>query len=935
MLLWLTLLLSQGTLDRWEAHFARGEWHASLDQAVLAIAEDSASADAWAALALSEAVLDSVPLARLHAATALSIDSTSAAAWSAWGRVLLPEDPASAMEAFRRSLELDGGFILSSVGLAHAHVVQGDFAAAHLILDEALRRDPGWISLWLESLQTLVYQEEYEKGLALAEAALELWPGSPLILIEKGWILECLYKYESAAEAYRSAALLDPEDTEGLIALGLMHESRGEYGAAMKAYRDAEARDPGYAWLQGEMALCLESAGNPEGAMALYLRGIELDPGYAFAMYRMGCLCEDLGRPEEAIGWFTRCVESDPAFVDAWISIGLHHEDGGSLAEAEAAYREALAQDPDNSWTWGELGAVLEQQGRAAEAAEAYEQGVEIFPDYIWAWEQRGILYEDEGDLEAAAAWYLLATESTVPSAWLLGELGYVLEQQHDPDSARIFYTRALAMDSAYVFGLMRLAPLEADAGRIEEALALWERFRAAGGDEFVALGETVLLLERSGRRSEADSLGALLLADYPSAWIDIAYRYFFTDPRRALELAERADSIGFGGDALCWTDLAVLYGGLEREESAEACFDTASVLAPGDGEVWMRWGDHLFELDRNAEAAEKYREAVVLDSLSFDAWSRFGEALLFSSQYVEARSALEHALELEPRSQWVLAYMGLLYEQTGDPALALDYYFQSLSVSPGYDYTESRIREITDTGFDLEWNRKSSRTVNMSVWADTRAENGNLRERAYTIGGSFSYQYDRAGSLVSLDADYTLLETEEVYESDYTWASATLSIERKYSEYFSIEASSYWDRQPRTVRPWQISSYLSLGYNRWLTDWLWLSPTLGVGLVDTHWSSGTASRRTDVMSFYGSLALWLETKDSPLPELWVWGDFYSPPEDPGGLITNSLIELTLDVWDPLSLTLGYSVAYTRRPLFSYWEQYDTEVYSRLNVRLI
>jgi tetratricopeptide (TPR) repeat protein len=935
MLLWFGLLLSsQGGLEGWRTEYSGGDWQASLDQALLALGEDSTAAESWAALAFSEAVLDSIPAARSHAMTALALDSTSAMAWGAFGRVLLPEDIESAVEAFSRSLELDSGFVLSSVGLAHAYVVQGNSVDASAVLEEALHRDSGWISLWMESIQTLMFEQESDKALQLADSALGLWPDSPLLLIEKGWILESLCKYESAAEAYETAALLDPEDTEALIALGLMYESLCDYGKAMKAYRGAEDRDPAYAWLQGEMALCLESAGNPEGAMAFYIRGIELDPAYAFAMYRLGCLYEDLGNPDEAILWFSRCVESDPTFVDAWISIGLHHEDQGNLAEAEEAYRDALEQDPANSWTWGELGAVLEQMGRTGEAAEAYEQGVTIFPDYIWAWEQRGILYEDEGDLEAAAAWYLQATQRTEPSSWLLGELAYVLEQQEHPDSAMVFYYKAITMDSTYIFGLMRLAPLEAGAGRIDAALTLWERFRQAGGDEYVAMGETVLLLEGLGRQAEADSVDALLLSSYPSAWIDIAYRYFFTDPTTAAELADRAEASGFSGDPLLWTDLAVLYGGLGREEGAEACFDTAISLSPDDADVWMRWGDFLFENDRDDEAAEKYREAVRLDSLSFDGWSRLGESLLFAKRYEEARAALGTALELDPGSQWVLAYMGLVYEQTGDPGTALDYYFQSLSVSPGYDYTETRIREITDTGFDMEWNRKSARMLNISMWADTRAENGNLREREYTVGGTFSYQYDPAGSLVSLETDYSLLETTEDYESDYTWSSATLSLERKFSEFFSMEVSSDWDRQPGTVRPWQISSYFSLGFNRWITDWLWVSPTLGVGLVDTHWSSGIASRRTDIMSLYGSLALWLEAKETLLPELWLWGDFYSPPEDPDGLITNSLVELTFEVWDPLSLTLGYSVAYTRRPLFSYWEKYDTEVYSRLNVRL-
>ena len=928
------VLLIASDLTEWESHFSGGKWEPSLEAAEMTLASDSSSAEAWAALSFSMSVMSMQDEALTSAERALAEDSSSALAWGALGRATLSFDTDAAFEAFTISLGLDPSMPLSTVGLAHILVMDGSYNEASDLLDQAFLIDPSWLSLWLEKIQVLQYLDEFGAAREMASEALERWPDSYQVLLEYGWIMEMLGKPDSAEETYRRVAELYTEDTEALISLGLMYESMWSYGEAVKTYREALDRNPGYSWLLGEMGLCFESAGNPDAAAGSYFEAWELDPGYAFAAYRLGYLAEEESDTESALEWYSACTAADPSFVDAWISIGLLNEDIGDLEAAETAYRSALEQDPGESWTWGELGAVLEQLGRYEEAGEAYETGVALFPDYIWAWEQRGILLENMDQLEEAAAWYLLATERTDPGPWLLGELGFVLEQLELVDSAMVYYREAIAVDSTYLFGMMRLAPLESSEGRTSVALGIWDDYLAAGGDQSTAMTEQVLLLESLGRMEEADSLTEFIAAEHLSAWVDMAYRYAVTDPDHALEICARAEADGMGGDGFLWSDLAVLYGSLEEHELAQSSFTRATELSPEETGIWYEWGYYLFNEDLDEEAADKYRIMVGLDSLSFDAWSSLGEATLFSEQYDEASFALERALELDTRSQWVLAYIGLVYEQTGYPDKALDYYFRSLSVSPGYDYTETRIREITDTGFDPEWNRRQTRRFNASLFVDTRAENGNVRERQYSVGAEISYDYDGRGSLVSLEADYALRETNEAHLNDFTWASTRISLERVLSGQFSAEVSSYWDRQPGTVRPWQISSYMSLGYDSWVTDWLWVSPTLGIGLVNTHWSSGLESRRTDRTTMYGSVALWLEFEETLWPALWLWGDFYQQPDNAEELITNGLAELTFDVWDPLSLTLGYSVAYTRRPLFSYWEKYDTELYSRLNVRI-
>ncbi len=81
-------------------------------------------------------------------------------------------------------------------------------------------------------------------------------------------------------------------------------------------------------------------------------------------------------------------------------------------------------------------------------------------------------------------------------------------------------------------------------------------------------------------------------------------------------------------------------------------------------------------------------------------------------------------------------------------------------------------------------------------------------------------------------------------------------------------------------------------------------------------------------------MSVWLTNDDSIWPSLWLWGNFYIPPEESEKTLMNAFAELSFEMWDPFSLTLGYSAGYERTPAYEYWEKYDTEFYSRLNLRL-
>ena len=163
-------------------------------------------------------------------------------------------------------------------------------------------------------------------------------------------------------------------------------------------------------------------------------------------------------------------------------------------------------------------------------------------------------------------------------------------------------------------------------------------------------------------------------------------------------------------------------------------------------------------------------------------------------------------------------------------------------------------------------------------------------------------------------------------------WASIEFDYWLSDNYYFVI--SSFWDRQRYTVRPWQVSSYIAVGWEKWISSWFWFSPELGLGSVNTKWLSRGFPEYSDNLSVYISAGLWYRKLHTFIREAGIYGDLFFPPDDPDNFISHGTFSIALRTWDPLYITLGYRVDYTRNPEVSSWEKFNTSFTTALNFDL-
>lgn len=101
------------------------------------------------------------------------------------------------------------------------------------------------------------------------------------------------------------------------------------------------------------------------------------------------------------------------------------------------------------------------------------------------------------------------------------------------------------------------------------------------------------------------------------------------------------------------------------RPEEAEARFRQAIGLHPGDWSAYNALGKFLYYSGRYAEAADEYIKVVALDNTNILGFSNLGTAYLFAGEFDAAASALESAIEIEPRAN-TYSSLGLMHYYLG-----------------------------------------------------------------------------------------------------------------------------------------------------------------------------------------------------------------------------------------------------------------------------
>jgi tetratricopeptide (TPR) repeat protein len=333
--------------------------------------------------------------------------------------------------------------------------------------------------------------------------------------------------------------------------LGNLLVEKGQFDEALTHFQRARALNPNAPEVHNNLGNRLRHLGRLDESVAEFEEALRLDSNYAEAHNNLGNTLLRLRRHEQALAHFARALELDPTYAGAENNFGNALLEMDRPDEAAAHFRNALEIDPNFAAAHYNLANYFLQRGQTNEAIERFRKVVVLDPDN-------------------AAARTNLGAALQLVDAW---------------DESRVHLERAVALN-----------PMSTEAhNNLANALS--------------RLGRTREALEHVSRAIEIDPhyINALNNA----AWIlatstEVALR----NGSRAVELAERADRLSGGKNAVIRSTLAAALAECGRLPDAARTAEQALRLANSAGQAALAEtiGDQL----------ASYRSAVVWQKTFF-----------------------------------------------------------------------------------------------------------------------------------------------------------------------------------------------------------------------------------------------------------------------------------------------------------------------------
>lgn len=409
---------------------------------------------------------------------AVELDPNNSTPRMAYGEFLRREgDLERAVEILRPAATSGGNDSRASAlaALGECLFLLGQHEEATARMEEAIRRSPATLAIWLSVARTYLQSTDPADHAAALEHAIRASRLAPEVAaphVVLGRTYERLGQRMEAISAYRRASELDPDSAYARTRLVRLAIEEEEFSLATRSARgllELDADEAEHHFLHG---LAASRTDDLETARESYRNAIRLRRGdYEEAWFQLANLERDAGNLDEATHAYTMAIKVNDAYELAWNGLGLAHFDAGRLEAAATAFRDAIALRSDYASAWTNLGRTLAALNDYEGSAAAYERSLAIAPYNRVGRLRLAVAYRRIGRTDDSIAMYeaLVRDEPRYVSAWY--NMGIALTTDGRLEEARAAYETALSIDPNHRSSLKNLGLLEARLGDNAAAL--------------------------------------------------------------------------------------------------------------------------------------------------------------------------------------------------------------------------------------------------------------------------------------------------------------------------------------------------------------------------------------------------------------------------------------------------------------------------------
>lgn len=530
---------------------------------------------------------------------------------------------AEAKSAFEQALAAAPDSAEARTGLANLSFMQGDFANALKLADEALGAAPGNIeALRLRGLVYLRRGQFREAEAQLRQANEALQPSSPVIL--RAQILAALTeaclgqgKLDEASKVQSAFAALLPDSAAAQL-LGIrITLARGGYAAATADLQRLVLQAPDYIPARMLLGAAHLSQGHLEQADAELSAVVQRAPDNVEARKLLARARMQLDRPDAALSVLTPALEGDSDDADIYSLIGAIQLRKGSGDSALDALEKSSSAHPDDERRKLDLAAGYISQRRFESAAQLLRS----LPPSEESMRREALLLVavgGSGGPRAARAELEKMLAERPSSVDLMYLASAYFRSQREFDRARVYINKALESRPDDARGLLALASLEIARNDLPAAEAALRRALAKDPSDTqvrIALAE---LAVRTGKAADGIAI---------------------------LEEGRKQAS----GSAVLGLALARVSFAANDPARARKVLDEVLTSPSRGPELSNQVGGVLLDAGRFDEAVGRFRDAVDADPRNPLYLLNLARAQLALDQSAAASESIQRALDLRP----------------------------------------------------------------------------------------------------------------------------------------------------------------------------------------------------------------------------------------------------------------------------------------------
>ncbi|MEP7353932.1 MAG: tetratricopeptide repeat protein [Acidobacteriota bacterium] len=481
--------------------------------------------------------------------------------------------------------------------------------------------------------------------------------------LAKALQLATAHNLDEAVKELSAAALRGEDSAEVYSALGHLRFEQEQWSQAADCYAKVTALDAAAAGSQHKaapynLALALERQGKYSDAALAFEAATDRDSKLWQAWTGRGLCLLRTGKADAALSCFDRALTIDPAHERTLFGRAVALHKLGRLDEAAELYRKLLPGNANAEELLANLVSLSIARKEDQKTKEFADRLLKVRPQSRSALEALALLALNRGDYSAAIQQCSQLVKLTAEpgsdhyAAWF--QLATAQQKSGRADLAANAYKEAIRIRPNQSEGHVNLGAMLEERGDKAGARQAYEKALAIQSDLPGALWNLAIVLEKDGQLEKAEKRLQQLVAAKPD-WEDAAYRLGFLQLQRG-DYASAVDS-----------------------------FETCLKHRPDWVEALLNLGLACWKFEDLETAAATFEHVLQLESHNTDALRALTAIAIERKDHKAAWEYFKKLTSTGAKS-FELAYnLGLLLQNSHEPAMAVDAYRQAAEQQPSF----------------------------------------------------------------------------------------------------------------------------------------------------------------------------------------------------------------------------------------------------------